>query len=638
MPLELGRPTALWLLTLLVPLVLLYVLRVRRERRRVGSVWLWQAAQRDLLAQHPFRRLVAQVPLILQALALVVLVLSLSDPATRGGELAADHVAIVVDTSASMAAREPAGKTRIELARAAAEGIVQRLRPGAKVMLVEAGREPRIASGFDRDARRLSGAIARLNAQDVEGTLAAAIALSADRLRAQPGLRRLFVISDAAGPDPGLAGTADVSLEVVRVGSDLDNAAIVRVDVRRGVNASRRVDEVQVFALAANFGRKPRDVFVTLRQRGVTEPLASRKLRLAPDERAPVVLTFEPAPSDAGSGLVVELTPGDALATDDSAYGRVPPSRKLPVVIAPKGGSPWLKRAILADADVELLELELPALASDPFAVDALVVVDGSCPSGLPGSGVLVADPPLGTCRTLRVEREVNGVAISTWNDADPRLRFLSLDGVVVQNARVLSVDSARDELVRAREGALIANASLPGQAGTVIGFDVGQSNWPLKASFVLFVRNVMELAREHRARGIIGAAQTGDNIRIRVPLDVTRVEIESPDGSRTHATAHAGLAVLPQAHQAGFYFANWSGLRAGSALVPANLTSEEESHLRPRAWRESESANAARVSRTGPSSFSRWGWVFAAVGLLAIAADAWWLTRRSVRRSGART
>ncbi len=63
--LSLLAPKGLWLLALLVPLIALYILKVRRKRLRVGSTWLWASAQRDLLAKSPFKKLVAQLSLIL---------------------------------------------------------------------------------------------------------------------------------------------------------------------------------------------------------------------------------------------------------------------------------------------------------------------------------------------------------------------------------------------------------------------------------------------------------------------------------------------------------------------------------------------------------------------------------------------
>jgi hypothetical protein len=67
-PLDLLAPKGLALLGLLVPLVVLYILKVRRKRLRVASTWLWASAKRDLIARSPWKKLIAQVPLILQAL------------------------------------------------------------------------------------------------------------------------------------------------------------------------------------------------------------------------------------------------------------------------------------------------------------------------------------------------------------------------------------------------------------------------------------------------------------------------------------------------------------------------------------------------------------------------------------------
>ncbi|MEQ9320106.1 MAG: BatA domain-containing protein, partial [Polyangiaceae bacterium] len=51
MPFELTAPKLLWTLGLLVPLVVLYILKVKRKRLTVPSTWLWAQAQRDLMAR-----------------------------------------------------------------------------------------------------------------------------------------------------------------------------------------------------------------------------------------------------------------------------------------------------------------------------------------------------------------------------------------------------------------------------------------------------------------------------------------------------------------------------------------------------------------------------------------------------------
>ena len=164
----------------------------------------------------------------------------------------------------------------------------------------------------------------------------------------------------------------------------------------------------------------------------------------------------------------------------------------------------------------------------------------------------------------------------------------------------------------------------------TVVGFDVGDSNWPLRASFVLFMRNVVELARSHRLRGAEAPARTGEAYSLRVPVEVSEVDLETPSGSHEKLTARDGLCVVPNLPKAGFYYARYTGKSKGSALFSANLTSERESDLRahelPKAF---GGPVAARSERELADAVIDWSWLLAALSLVLIACDVWWVTRR---------
>ncbi len=628
MPFELESPAGLWLLTLLAPLILLYVLKVRRQRVVVASTWLWAAAARDLLARTPFRKLVASVPLLLQVLALILLALAASRPALRGTSMPGDRLAIVIDTSASMNAISPDGTTRIAQAREAAAQVVRGLSPGAEAMIVDAGREARIASPLDRDTRRLTAALEAVQAGEVEGNLGAAVAVATDRLRRLPGDNRVVVVTDEALARPDSLASVSLPTRVIKVGAPLDNAAVVRVDVRSGVDPATHRQQIQAFAVIGNYGANERELFVTLRQKNASEPLAARRLRLGPGEHTPVVLTFEPAPGDVGTGLVVQLSPPDALPTDDFAYARVPPGRAIPVVLAPADASPWVQRALLADPDVELLGTSLEGLSSADVPTDALIVVEGACPPTVAGGDLLVLNPPPGRCRTAVVGNELKAPSVTSWKRSDARLRFLTLDGVELLSARNVETEGPADALVRTRQGVVAADISLPGRTGTLLAFDVGDSNWPLRASFVLFVRNLVELARTHRARGITGPARTGSPLRVLVPPDVNDVTVEDPNGASSRVAARDGLAIVPDVRRAGFYHLSWQGARPGSILVPANLASDAESDTRPRTLPRASGSVEITTARA-TSSLTSYGWLLALLALLLVAADAWWLTRR---------
>ena len=639
MPFELRSPLGLALLGLLVPLVLLYVLRIQREPRRVSSLWLWRAAARDLLARQPFRRLVPHVSLMLEALALAALALAVARPLTRGGRIDAGHVALIIDASASMSAVNAAGRSRLAEATDAARAAVHRLGPGADALVIEAGRDPRVVSPWEHDVHRLDAAIARVTGGDVEGDLGRALALASDHLRTRSGTRKVIVFTDGALADRDALRRSVYPLQLVRVGEQADNAGIVRVDVGRTSGTAGK-DQVSAFALVQNFGKRPRSLFVTLAQRGVTAPLASRRLELAAGEQAPVVLTFDASAHDQGMGLVVELSPGDALRADDRAYVRVPESSRLPVVVSPKSASPWLVRALASDPETELLSAEPSALPTADVPSDAFVVVDGACPKYLPGGDFLIVNPPAGACVTATVGGPVERPSITSWAEGDPRLRFASFDGVSIARARALEPDGPNASLVHGRDGTLIADVSVAGRTGTLVAFDVGESTWPLRASFVLFVRNLLELARNHRAGAAAGPARTGEPLAIRVPLDVTEVELQRPDETRFMAPAHGGLAVTPGPERAGLYYATWKGQRAGSTLIPVNLTSAAESDLTTRelALPPGPTTTVRRASELA-DAVSDWSWLLAGLALLFATADVFWTTRRArARVAGART
>lgn len=466
LPIELLSWPGLAALGLLAPLVVLYVLRIKRQRKRVATTWLWAAAQRDLLARHPFKKLIAQIPLLIQAIVLLLLGLALARPATRGRAFTGDHIAIVIDTSASMSAaatdRALEGKvtTRLDLAKQVSKDIVAALSPGSDVLVLEAALDARLASPLDRDLVRVKAAIDRLEARQVEGDLGAAVALAVDRMRQLGGTRRIVVITDGNLARPAALESAAIPIEVITVGGPTDNAAIVRVDVRSGVDPITKKEQVQAFLVVANFGSKPRELYVTMRQQNASDVLASRKILAQPGDRLPVVLTFNPTRADYRRGLAFEISPHDAMPVDDVAFGRVPAGDKLPVFLASPGDpSPWLARALESDPAVDMTQGALASLAtSTAIELDTFVVIDGACPDNPPGGDLLIVHPPPGTCAGALVGQTLESPSITSWESRDPRLRFLTLDGVFFARANLVRPQAVTQELIRTQPGDFPAN------------------------------------------------------------------------------------------------------------------------------------------------------------------------------------
>src|SRR5919109_204847 len=139
-----GFPYALLLLSGAIPLILfLHSLKPRGPKIRTTTLFIWERVLKEQpLGTRLGWLLKKNLLLILQLLAATILILALADPTllhvgTRSGDTVA-----VIDLSASMKARGPAG-TRFDAARKEFLSLVDGLGSGQKMMVIGAGAEPR---------------------------------------------------------------------------------------------------------------------------------------------------------------------------------------------------------------------------------------------------------------------------------------------------------------------------------------------------------------------------------------------------------------------------------------------------------------------------------------------------------------
>lgn len=619
-------PRGLFLLLMAVPIVVLYLLKTRRTRVQVASTWLWQRAERDLVARHPFRRLRWVPPLVLQLLVLALLALAATRPFQHGQELLSDQTVLIFDTSASMQARGSTGATRLDEAKRRAAELLQGAAPGSEVMLLAAGSSVVVVSPFERDRVRLQRALSTITAEDAEGQLRPALDLAQARLSRSSGKRRIVLYSDGELADRTPLETTDTELSIVELGEPVDNVGIVHIDTRTKARGEAQVQEVKVFARVENFTQKVATRFVTLRQRNVKEPLASRRVQIDPGADVPVVLSFEATAADNGAGLIVDLDPHDALEVDDRAYAIVPESRLLQVVLLEKKPSPWFVRALLADPEVEVWTADSEAEMNERGASGALLVYVGACPGALPDGHFLVLAPEPGPCLLSRIGTEQTAPEVTSWQESDPRLRFLNLADVQIERAHTIIDVPERDALVHSDRGVLVAHIAIEGRLGTIVGFDFGQSDWPLKASFVLFARNLVEHAREHRLGERAVALRAGSPLALPVPFGVNQVELVSGSGDfessvaprrRTYDT-RAGSLAMPALTEAGFHQLSWRGENARTTLVATSLASDRESDLRERPLPATSPTRSLARKAARPALLD-WSWVLALAALLLL-------------------
>src|SRR5215213_2145362 len=97
-------PLGLGLALLAIPIIIFYMLRLRRHEITVSSNLLWQQVVQDRQANAPWQRLRRNLLLLLQLLLLALLVVAIARPFFLTNAPAAGNLIVVLDGSASMQA------------------------------------------------------------------------------------------------------------------------------------------------------------------------------------------------------------------------------------------------------------------------------------------------------------------------------------------------------------------------------------------------------------------------------------------------------------------------------------------------------------------------------------------------------
>ena len=93
---------------LAIPIILLYMLRLRRREVTVSSTFLWQQLLQDQEANTPWQRLRRNLLLLLQLIILALLVFALARPFITVPAVSTGQIAVLLDASASMNATDSA--------------------------------------------------------------------------------------------------------------------------------------------------------------------------------------------------------------------------------------------------------------------------------------------------------------------------------------------------------------------------------------------------------------------------------------------------------------------------------------------------------------------------------------------------
>src|SRR5438874_894449 len=348
-------------------LLLLYFLKLRRREMLISSTLLWKKAIQDLQVNAPFQRLRKNLLLFLQLLLLLLLALAFARPVMNYSPGAGKLAVIAIDRSASMAAADVNGHSRIEEAKRLARELVDTMDKDSSAMIIAFDDGADIVRSFTNDRALLKQSINGIQLTDRRSRLdtafrlaeAKAAAFYSDQLRPSGVRPELWVYSDGRVLDRNELTLRMAELKFVKIGSETaENVAIVALNARRNYE---RPTEVQVFARLANFGPKQVSAVLQLSVNGQVVPHGvKRDLLLIPERwtqkeredaekqgvvaRDSVEFNLELLTAAFVSVQIKEVA-RDMLTADDTAHVIVPPDatvlvegRPAPLIVLHREG------------------------------------------------------------------------------------------------------------------------------------------------------------------------------------------------------------------------------------------------------------------------------------------------------------
>jgi hypothetical protein len=601
--------TAPWgLLALLgIPAIIaIHMFRRRFPPRSVAGLFLWQTLRQTPEGGGKITRLPITASLILECLAALALALILAGARIKPASVN-EHLVILLDDSASMAATNASNESPRDRAVARVQDEIERLGRSVRVTLVLSGERPAVIAGPAALAIEAKPALERWKPQAQHHSLALGLRLARE-LASKTG--RLIVFSDA--PPEVRGASAIEGVRWLSMGLPLTNVGII--SAQRSLTPSDGRGNISISL--GNFSKET----VKRRLRVVVNQDGSKEI-LARDLDVPPGTSSLNLPIPAGLPAVTVSLSGDALLRDNEV-----------TLVEPRPQIVGVENHLPEGRAKEALARALSAISGAIRAEDGQLsfgpasALDQPSEPGLWRVGF--GRPP---ARLVLPGAPQDFIGPFVPEKRHPLLQGVTLAGVVWTGALPLAVNRIHP-IVSSGDQPLIGLLGSRPDEGILFNVDLEKTNLVRAPDWPILISNLVELRRQSLPGPERWNYRAGEWVRARIGSD--------PKG-QLHFKCGALDRPLPQGRTIEFIAPSNCALlqimEAKDTLfeLGVNFLDENETNLSDRATAEAgklESQTSGLRTETGPESDPLF-WTLVVVGGLAMLGNWCWL---GPSRSGA--
>jgi hypothetical protein len=571
-------PGALFWALLAVPLVSLYLLKVRLRRLTVPTMIFWRHVFQEKQARSLWQRLRHLLSLLLQLLLLALIVLGLAQPFFAGDTADARRFVLILDNSASMKATD-VEPTRLDKARDEARRFISTLRFLDEAAVVTAGSQAQLVCGLTGHQRSLREAVNAAPASDGPTRIHEAVTLARRLLRKQRDSKILIFTDGCFEGCDRLAQERDV--ELVAVGQHTGNVGITKFQVRRSL-----LEPVgcEILVEVMNFSDEARTCRLDLFLKDAVVDVLPLTLEAGGSWRQ--VIEYRSA---AGGVLTATLDPPDALLADNRAWALLPGREPLPVTLVSEGD--WYLRNVLrAVPHIQLsMVKDLPQPADTSSArLASLLILHGQIPSTLPPGPVMVIDPR-SSCDLWQLGDKLTTPVVAKQDDEAVLMAHVRLTNLLLPGACRMKLLGPGQVLASGAEGEpLLVAFERPAGRVVVLTVDLNSGELPWRVAFPVLMGNALAWLAGNLGELQEGSA-TGSLVTVDLPSPPTGPFVpllRSPRQQIKRLPADTARLTVGPFDTCGVWAIDvatpTTQARSTALEIACNLTNARESDLRP--------------------------------------------------------
>jgi von Willebrand factor type A domain/Aerotolerance regulator N-terminal len=579
------NPAAFLVLGFIPILILIHSLKPKPKKVFVTDLFLWRQASNERRGGAKIRRLVKNLPLYLQILAVVLAALSLSKPVWLSPPRVEGDAVLILDTSASMKARTASG-TRFDQARAEALRLIDVLPKGGKMLIIEAGSKPVVKSHFSGDKKQLTRIVEGIKPHDVPGRIEKAITLALSFMDPETN-DQVFLISDGSGFDFTKYARIYQRVRPILVRGGTKNIGITRFQFRPEIDAP---EHYEIMLEVRNYNPHPVlcPIHLTLKR----ETIVKKTVGLKALEKKLFIFPY-PGPVSGRAHAVLEIQ--DDFPVDNEAFAVLNERRDIWILLVTKGNY-YLEKLLHAYPNFMINSVKeiIPSSWEDQTMRHDIVILDRiSPPSTVKGNFLLIDafSPSIPISRTGQVQNPV----VLDWDRENPLLANLDIGDLAIERANQIKADEALRPIIESRETGLMYAYEEGGLRAVYLGFDLTRSDLPLRVAFPVMMSNIFEWLQPRTL--LFSSSQTRSGLPFMIHLGprTERFSVAPPSGKWEEYPAQPNPFNYENTSDVGIYTVA-EGEKWRHFAV--NLEDETESDIR---IPDFEPKNGVVFAQTGP-------------------------------------